>query len=78
MFVPEVSILGLTQIRGSVSILLSINPSIINIILWTNLNVNYVDRTVVRSNWFHYCIHLLLNKLLRTSQLIVIIILIVK
>ena len=23
---------------------------------WTNLTGNYVDRTVVRLNWFHHCI----------------------
>ena len=36
------------------------------------LTVNYVNRTVVRSDWFNYCIFVLLYELLRSSQLIVI------
>ena len=24
---------------------------------WTNITVNYMDRSVVRSDWFHYCIN---------------------
>ena len=44
----------------------------------TNLSVKYMDSTVVWSDWFHYFIIVLLYKLLRVSQLTVIILLIVK
>ena len=47
-------------------------------IQWTNLTDNNVGRTVVTSDWFHYCVMILLFKLLRVSQLTVIIILIIK
>ena len=38
---------------------------------WTNLIVNFVDRIVARSDWFHCCITVLLCELLGASQLTV-------
>ena len=32
----------------------------------TNLTVNYKDRTVVKSDWFYYCINSLLYKFIKS------------